>query len=928
MRTATKKKAKAEKIVIPSHWNTSDDDEVNRRRLRAQTEAMHIAALNQGGNYFTDYSVRSVGSGNAYTVEIRSLTERINSCTCADYDGNCLGTCKHIEKTLIFLKKKGVGKFKKALGAGNPRTEIFVHPQNDTVNIIWSADKDSHFIARRLVGEFFSSSGHLLAEVEIAIPAIRHAVEKAGDGATDSIRLSRKLDMAYTRGLNASRRQATREHFLQDVRDGTSSLEIMKLPLYNYQQQGMLHLAFAERAILADEMGLGKTVQAVAACELLRRLYGIKRVLVVSPTSLKSEWEEQIAKFSELSSTVVMGRRQDRLCQYDSDSFFILTNYEQILRDRDDIQRLIAPDVVILDEAQRIKNWRTKTSNTIKLLQSRFAFVLTGTPIENRIDDLYSIVQFLDTRFFGSLFRFNREYYQLDDNGKPIGYKNLDELHGRVRPILLRRRKSEVEGELPERVVNNYFVTMTDEQNRHYADYEGIVAKLASVAQRRALLPKEFDRLQLSLASMRMLCDTPYILDDKCRICPKLDELSPLLEELLEDESCKIIIFSEWERMLMLVRELLIKRDIGLSWHTGSVEQKKRTQEIGRFKNDPLCRVFLSTDAGSVGLNLQIANVVINMDLPWNPAKLEQRIARAWRKHQTRSVRVINLISENTIEHRMLSLLKQKQALADNVLELGGEASMDMPSGRAALMERLNEILDQSSVDNNDKPDVKHDEEVKERTPLEYFQGEVLASLKPRLVRMEAYENTVLAVVEGEVNESAAVLQQLLADADPEQSLKLEVLDNNTYAVIQRLIESGVLAWGNAQVAPLHQQAAQAADIQREARLRRIREVREILAQAERKIKMAGLLISGGFNTESLPALHEAHKIYVNALDIVNAIQNMEQKTACLNDMIQKVATQLTESGGDDATGLLESISEILELFEACLNHEMMDGVS
>lgn len=175
----------------------------------------------------------------------------------------------------------------------------------------------------------------------------------------------------------------------------------------------MLHLAFGERAMLADEMGLGKTVQAIAACELLRQTRRIERGVVVCPASLKAEWEEQITKFTNLPSKIIWGSRADRLRAYREKSFFYLCNYEQARADVAEINQLIAPDVVILDEAQRIKNWQTKTANTIKQLASPYAFVLTGTPLENRIDEVYSIVQFLDPALFGPLFRFNREFYEI-----------------------------------------------------------------------------------------------------------------------------------------------------------------------------------------------------------------------------------------------------------------------------------------------------------------------------------------------------------------------------------------------------------------------------------------------------------------------------------------------------------------------------------
>ena len=143
-----------------------------------------------------------------------------------------------------------------------------------------------------------------------------------------------------------------------------------------------------------------------------------------------------------------------------------------------------------------------------------------------------------------------------------------------------------------------------------------------------------------------------------------------------------------------MVRDSCDERDIGFAWHTGSVPQQRRRAEINAFKNDPECRVFLSTDSGATGLNLQNASVVINCDLPWNPAKLEQRIARAWRKHQTRPVTVFNLISENTIEHRMLDTLAIKQTVAASVLDRPGEVKeIKLRSGRQAFLERLKQLV-------------------------------------------------------------------------------------------------------------------------------------------------------------------------------------------------------------------------------------------
>jgi len=302
-------------------------------------------------------------------------------------------------------------------------------------------------------------------------------------------------------------------------------------------------------------------------------------------------------------------------------------------------------------------------------------------------------MNFLNPSALGPLFRFNRDFYELDNRGRPTGYRNLDQLHARIKPYLVRRRKADVETELPERTDRNHFVTLSDEQANRYAEHARIVLRLVNLAKRRPLTKEEQEKLQRELAMMRMICDTNYILDPDNRDCPKLPELERVLEECRENDA-KAIVFSEWERMLHLVRELCERLEFGFAWHTGSVPQRRRRAEINAFKSDPNCRVFLSTDSGSTGLNLQNASVVINCDLPWNPAKLEQRIARAWRKHQTRPVTVINLIAENTIEHRMLDTLANKQALADGVLDLKGDLKeIKMRGGRQAFLAKLQQLM-------------------------------------------------------------------------------------------------------------------------------------------------------------------------------------------------------------------------------------------
>jgi hypothetical protein len=445
----------------------------------------------------------------------------------------------------------------------------------------------------------------------------------------------------------------------------------------------------------------------------------------------------------------------------------------------------------------------------------------------------------------GPLFRFNRDFYQLDERGRAIDYRNLAELRRRVAPIMLRRRKSDVETELPGRTVKTFFVPMAEEQARRYEDYRVPATRLMHLAQKRPLTQAEFDRLQMLLACMRMVCDTPAILDPTCRVSPKLEELEGILGDLFEEPDRKVIVFSEWERMLELVRELASEMGIEAAWHTGSVPQQRRRAEILRFKNDPACRLFLSTDSGSVGLNLQAASAVVNVDLPWNPARLEQRIARAWRKNQTRSVTVVNLVCENSIEHGILHLLGRKQALAEGVLDGRGDiAKLKMPSGRAAMIERMQAMLKagEAAAPRIVAPDEAIAEDLRTRHGDRALLIEARRGADGRL--------GVLAVLDLDTEALAAEVKRL-AERRDEAAPAVEIIDRPTWLAMRRLEMSGLLSLTDGAVRVLHRaaefsagdvaghQAARASDLQKEA---------------ERSLRMAKVLTAGGF-AEEAPAL-------------------------------------------------------------------------
>lgn len=893
---------KTNKIKVPElhDWRTTDSDEINRRMLRAETGSLRIINSDSSHPIFSTFHVKS-DSGLTYSVEIRSISGRVFSCDCVDFRINGLGTCKHVEATLKYLQARYRSSFQDAAKNGSSLIDIVPDRARETLRIENNKSRPTKLLRTLFDGNGLLKNGRPEQTIDL--------LEKAS---LKNLRISQEVRPWLEQRRHVEERKSLQREYEQKVQSGEWPAHETLSPLYPYQREGMLHLAFKERALLADEMGLGKTIQAIAACALLHRLGKVSRVLIVTPASLKTEWEEQIGRFTTLPYQLVFGSRQYRLKSYSSAVFFTIVNYEQMLIDALDVNERLKPEVVVLDEAQRIKNWNTKTAQAVKRLSSRYAFVLTGTPIENRIDELYSLMSFLNPSVLGPLFRFNRDFYELDDRGRPCGYRNLEQLHNRIKPFMLRRRKVDVETELPDRSDRTFFVPLSGEQRNRYMDCEAQVARLASVAKRRPLTQQEADKLMRELAKMRMICDTNYILDPEERACPKLAELRKLLEECRENAGVKAIVFSEWRRMLELVQELCDDLKLSYALHSGSVPQRRRRAEILRFKSDPDCRVFLSTDSGSTGLNLQNASVVINCDLPWNPAKLEQRIARAWRKHQTQPVTVINLVSENTIEHKMVGTLASKQALAHGVLDLQGDLKqITYKSGRQAFVAKLQQLLGPpAGVITSPALSRTAPLPVDRSLAFSRLAGDKLGGSLVRCEErypVEGGHSILVAVVDRDAanwRETLAPLHDELfgkGKDDPLAPVRLEVIDRATDDAIKRLIEEGLFTSTTRATRHLYpvEGNGSTAPALSEAEREKSRVWRQ---QAGRRLKMARLLVGGELLEEAREAQLEAILCLSRAL----AIENRSAEPAKVEDIIIPPASL---QWGDASAVILEFVS-------------------
>ena len=624
--------------------------------------------------FFSEFRISNPQSKSVYRLAIRGKQPGDNYCACPDYATNELGTCKHIEFALAKLEKKRGARAAFALGYHPPFSELYL--RNDGVRSIHfrpgtdcpPSERDAAALLFdeaaewRLRDERFDRLDDFFARVAKSGHELR-----AYDDALDFV---------------ASRCDADRRAAALDTRFplGAADLHLKNLltvPLYPYQADGALFAVRAGRALIGDEMGLGKTVEAIAATEILARHFGLGKVLVICPTSLKYQWQSEIKRFAGRDSLVITGGRAQRQKDYALDDFCKITNYEKLQPDLDLITAW-APELVIVDEAQRVKNWNTIAARALKRIDSPYAMVLTGTPLENKLEELISIVQFVDQHRLGPTWKLLHEHQVKDETGRVTGYRGLEKIGQTLAPIMIRRRKSEVLTQLPERTDQNLLVPMTEMQTAYHQENADVVAKIVQRWRKTKFLSdKDQRRLTCALQNMRMSCNSTYLLDHESDHGVKADELAALFDDLFAQAGTKAVVFSQWTRTQDIVIRRLEARGIEYVSFHGGVPSEQRPALIERFRDDPVCRVFLSTDAGATGLNLQHASTLINMDLPWNPALLEQRIGRIHRMGQKRPVRIVNFVAKGTIEEGMLSVLAFKRSLSAGILDGGiGEISL------------------------------------------------------------------------------------------------------------------------------------------------------------------------------------------------------------------------------------------------------------
>ncbi|MBR6285131.1 MAG: DEAD/DEAH box helicase family protein [Muribaculaceae bacterium] len=610
-----------------------------------------------------EFVVTNPSTRRKYKVVYRGADSEWNYCSCLDFKTSRLHTCKHLEAVKSWLSNHSQLRSRQEPSY----TSVYLHYGAERkVRIRIGSDHRSHF--ERLAETYFDAHHVLTAygrDHYFEMLAEARAIDdtfRCYDDATAHVLELRERPL----------RSMAVEQFDDNKLDA-----LLHTTLYPYQREGIRFAARTGHALIADEMGLGKTIQAIGAAEVLLTTGYASQVLVVCPTSLKYQWKREIERFTGKTRPVhvIEGGPMKRKEQYGRPEPYKIVSYNTACNDVK-MWGMLSTDMLIMDEVQRLKNWKTQISIAARRIHSRYSVILSGTPLENKLEELYSMMELVDQYCLSPYYDFRQRYIITDEKGATVGYQNLNEIGHRLKPYMIRRRKAEVSLQLPSRMDQNVIIPITPEQLDIHEEYQTQVARIIFKWQKMHFLSEQDrQRLLMLLSMMRMVCDSTYILDQKTRYDTKVDEVISMVETIVGSGDEKVVIFSQWERMTRLVAAELEKRDIGYAYLHGGVPSAKRKDLVDNFTDDPACRVFLSTDAGSTGLNLQVASTIINLDLPWNPAVLEQRIGRIYRIGQQRNIQVYNLVAARTIEEQMIGKLRFKASMAEGVLD-GGEDSI------------------------------------------------------------------------------------------------------------------------------------------------------------------------------------------------------------------------------------------------------------
>jgi len=520
--------------------------------------------------------------------------------------------------------------------------------QNDKIVIQFPYDKEIIKVCRTLPSRRFDPVAKVWT-----IPAI-HAKEAIKKLKTFGF----EIDESVTKEIQ---KQEQEKKELEEIKHGNIKKEFTKVKahLFDYQKAGVLFMLKCKNCILADQPGLGKTLQSITTAEE----NNAQKVLILCPSSLKENWKEEIRKWTNNKKAVVIeGTAAKRKKLWGADANYYIANYELLIRDDFDEMKKVDWDYIIADEATRISNPRAKSSRAIKRLTGKRRLALTGTPINNRPDDLWNIADFVRPGEMGSFWSFREKYCVLNKWGSVAAYKNLNDLREKIKRIMIRRTKEEVLKELPPKLKTDVFSELNKAERNYYNQLRNeMVANIMGnkIEAQNALT--QMVRLKQLTSSLELLGGEGS---------SKLETLKELLQDIISNGN-KVVVFTQFSKMSKIMqRELYMYNPLRIA---GDVKETERQKLVHKFNNSEKHKVMIMTEAGAFGLNLQSASYVVHYDLSWSLSKMLQREDRCHRIGQKKNVTIYTLMARNTIDQYVRSVIWEKQKLSDFLIDTKDE---------------------------------------------------------------------------------------------------------------------------------------------------------------------------------------------------------------------------------------------------------------
>lgn len=435
---------------------------------------------------------------------------------------------------------------------------------------------------------------------------------------------------------------------------------IIKGALLPFQQDDVGKYIAKRTVLNANDTGLGKTVETIYAAEYLRRHSKIDNILIVTPGNMIYQWRDEIYKFiNKPDINLIDGSKRDRIILHQKKAFWNIISYDTLQKD---IKLLRECDALVLDEATAFKNYKTGVAKAVAKIQvnrkTNYKYLLTATPIINNLFEIYNMIRFLSFNILGSFSSFEYNYIgKRDFFNRITEYKNIQKFMKIIQPILVRHEFNDVMKDMPPHTVKNIYVDFTEKQAKHYdaivGNLEDYLSKNISGSKKNKIISSE---ALAKFTYLREVCDSPELIGGD-NSSGKIDELKLRLKNILPN---KVIIFSEFEAMVKI-----LKREFGdqAMTITGRDNKKQKYDKVQKFKDSKNIKILLATDAIKYGNNLEFAHYLINFDLPFTYEAFKQRIGRVKRFGQKFKVIVLNLLTKNSCEDRIMDILRFKKKL-------------------------------------------------------------------------------------------------------------------------------------------------------------------------------------------------------------------------------------------------------------------------